>query len=410
MSSYNEDGWASEGSGASPTHLSAWAEIDLLRLQQNYCWLRQSVRVPVMAMVKANAYGHGLLPVATFLQKVVHADWFGVATPEEGVALRRAGITASILVLGGFWFGQEADIVHYNLATTLPDPAYVSALERAAARAGQVVAIHLEVDTGIGRLGLSPEQFADILERLKACSHLRLDGLMTHFASADLPQYADFTHDQIQRHTLALQQVQAAGWAPRYVHLANSAGLHAFLPEARGNLVRVGGLLYGIAGDALSPAFPPPPTLPVLSLHARILSIKTVPAGTPLGYGCAFVARRPTRVATVPLGYGDGLHRIQSNRGQAIVCGRKVPIIGRVSMDVTMLDVTDVPEAALGQVATFIGSQGEATLTAEEYAAAMGSIALESTTALTSRVPRCYRVGTTLAPDEREHAATVVRE
>ncbi len=374
-----------------PSHLSAWAEIDLARLQQNYQWLRQRAGVPVMAMVKANAYGHGLLPVATFLQDVAQADWFGVATTEEGVALRRAGITRPILVLGGFWFGQEADIVHYDLATTLPDPDYLPALEQAASQAGRTVAVHLEIDTGIGRLGLSADQFATVLKCLKTCPHLRLDGLMTHFASADLPEHADFTRDQIRRHALAVQQVRAAGWTPRYIHLANSAGLHAFLPEAAGNLVRLGGLLYGIAGDALSPAFPPPPTQPVLSLHARILGLKTVPPGTPLGYGCTFVTRRPTRVATVPLGYGDGLHRIQSNRGQAIVRGRKVPIIGRVSMDVTMLDVTDVPDVALGNVATFIGSQGESTITAEEYAAVMGSIALEATTALTARVPRCYR-------------------
>jgi alanine racemase len=379
--------------GTAP-HLSAWAEIDLARLRQNYQWLRQQAGVPVMAMVKANAYGHGLLPVATFLQDVAKADWFGVATPEEGIALRRAGITRPILVLGGFWFGQEADIVYYDLATTLPDPAYIPALEQAASRAGRSVAIHLEIDTGIGRLGLSPDQLTAVLERLKSCSHLRLDGLMTHFASADLPEYADFTRDQIRRHALALQQVRAAGWEPRYVHLANSAGLHAFLPEAAGNLVRLGGLLYGIAGDALSPVFPPPPTQPVLSLHARILGLKTVPAGTPLGYGCTFVTCRPTRVATVPLGYGDGLHRIQSNRGQAIVRGRKVPIVGRVSMDTTMLDVTDVPNVTLGDVATFIGRQGETTITAEEYAAVMGSIALEATTALTARLPRWYRPAT----------------
>lgn len=168
--------------GTAP-HLSAWAEIDLARLRQNYQWLRQQAGVPVMAMVKANAYGHGLLPVATFLQDVAKADWFGVATPEEGIALRRAGITRPILVLGGFWFGQEADIVYYDLATTLPDPAYIPALEQAASRAGRSVAIHLEIDTGIGRLGLSPDQLTAVLERLKSCSHLRLDGLMTHFAS-----------------------------------------------------------------------------------------------------------------------------------------------------------------------------------------------------------------------------------
>lgn len=407
MSSCNEGGaW---GDVATSPYLSAWAEIDLARLQQNYQWLRQRAGVPVMAMVKANAYGHGLLPVATFLQDVAQSDWFGVATPDEGVALRQAGITRPILVLGGFWFGQEADIVDYDLATTLPDPAYVPVLEQAAARAGRIVAVHLELDTGIGRLGLSLDQLTATLERLKDCRHLRLDGLMTHFASADLPEYADFTRNQIRRHAQAVRQVRAAGWTLPYIHLANSAGWHAFLPEAAGNLVRLGGLLYGIAGDALSPAFPPPPTQPVLSLHARIVGLKTVPVGTPLGYGCTFVAQRPTQVATVPLGYGDGLHRVHSNRGAALVRGRKVPIIGRVSMDVTMLDVTDVPDVALGDVATFIGKQGDATITAEEYAAVMGSIALEATTALTARVPRYYRTAARpAASGGQENAVTTV--
>ncbi|OYT73821.1 MAG: alanine racemase [Chloracidobacterium sp. CP2_5A] len=375
---------------ATTAGLAAWAEIDLRQLKRNYQWLRQRAGAPVMAMVKANAYGHGLLPVATYLQDAAQADWFGVATPEEGVALRQAGIARPILVIGGFWLGQEAAVVDYDLATTLPDPSYVAVLERAAAARGVIAAVHLEVDTGIGRLGLSPDQLTATLKALQPCRHIRVDGLMTHFAAADAPEQADFTREQIRRHALALEQTRAAGFAPRYVHLANSAGLHAFPPAATGNLARIGGLLYGIAGDALSPAFPPPPTGPVLSLHARILGLKAVPAGTPLGYGCTFTTRRPTRVATVPLGYGDGLHRIQSNRGDALVRGRKAPIIGRVSMDVTMLDVTEVPDVALGDVATFIGAQGAAVISAEDYAAVMDTIALEATTSLTARVTRRY--------------------
>ncbi len=371
-------------------HLAAWADINLLHLKHNYEWLRRQAGVPVMAMVKANAYGHGLIPVATYLQDVVRVDWFGVATPDEGARLRQAGIKRPILVLGGFWFGQEESIVHYGLATTLPDPAYISALEQAAGRRGRITAVHLEVDTGIGRLGLSPTQLDAVLQALGRCRHIRLEGLMTHFASADVPEHAEFTREQIKRHWSVVERVRAAGWSPDYIHLANSAGLHAFLPAAAGNLVRVGGLLYGIAGDALSPVCPPPPTRPVLSLHARILGLKTVPPGTPLGYGCTFVAHRTTRVATVPLGYGDGLHRVQSNRGRALVRGRLAPIVGRVSMDVTMLDVTDIPDVALGDVATFIGAQGGATISAEAYAAAMGTIALEATTALTARVTRHY--------------------
>lgn len=385
-----EVGEPARAASGAPARLAAWADVNLSHLKYNYDWLRRRAGVPVMAMVKANAYGHGLVPVATYLQDVVQADWFGVATAEEGAALRQAGITRPILVLGGFWFGQEKTIVDNDLAITLPDAAYVAALERAARAGGRVVAVHLEVDTGIGRLGLSPEQLDAVLQALGRCRHIRLEGLMTHFASADAPEYADLTREQIRRHQSALARVRAAGWSPRHLHLANSAGLHAFLPAAAGNLVRIGGLLYGIAGDALSPAFPPPPMRPVLSLHARILGLKTVPPGTPLGYGCTFVARRPTRVATVPLGYGDGLHRAQSNRGRALVRGRYAPIIGRVSMDVTMLDVTEIPDAALGDVATFIGAQGRVAVSAEDYAAAMDTIALEATTALTARVTRRY--------------------
>jgi alanine racemase len=368
-----------------------WADVNLDQLVEN-CRLiraRTGPGVELMAMVKADAYGHGAAPVARRLQETGAADWFGVALPEEGIALRRAGVGAPILVLGGFWFGQEEEVLRHDLATTVLDAPYVKSLDRAAARLGMTARIHVEIDTGMGRLGIQPGDVPAFIECLRACPNVRPEGVMTHFASADLPEKDDFTRRQMALHRAAADQFAAAGFAVRWRHLANSAGTYAFA-EAFGDVVRVGGALYGIAGDITSPQATAIPVKPALSLHSRIVLLKTTPAGTPLGYGGTFVTRRESRIATVPIGYGDGVHRVHSNRGAALVRGVRAPIVGRVSMDLTILDVTDVAGAELGDVATFIGRQGAAEISAEEYAATVGTIALEATATISARVPRCY--------------------
>jgi alanine racemase len=371
-------------------HRPTWAEISLSNIAWNARLVGEQTGAAVMAMVKADAYGHGAVPVAKYLEEHKAADWFGVATVEEGVELRRAGVTRPILVMSGFWTRQEVELLEFNLTATIQNLESLRALDRAAREAGKTAPVHLEIDTGIGRMGILPDALPAFLEGLSTAKNLHLDGLMTHFSSADMPERADFTESQIARHATAWDAVTAAGFAPKWRHLANSAGTHAF-PASFGNMVRIGGMLYGIAGDIIRPDVQMMAARPGLALRSQIILLKTVPPGTPLGYGGTFVAKRETRVATLPIGYADGYLRRHSNNGKAIVKGNFAPVVGRVSMDLTMLDVTDVPGVELGDLATLIGEQDGLTIPAEEYAASIGTIALEAATTISRRVPRKYR-------------------
>jgi alanine racemase len=367
-----------------------WAEINLDNLIHNFRLMRRLLGpgVAIMPVVKANAYGHGDLECA-FTLEACGAEWFGVALPEEGMKLRRAGIARPILCLNGFWEGQEELLIKYNLTPVI---FRVDLLERldAAARAARLKAnYHLKIDTGMGRLGVPPSQLEQFLDRASRLEHVQLDGLMTHLAAADLPEKADFTARQMALFEGALTAVRSRGHDPRWIHQAASAAAHA-LPTARGNLVRLGGLLYGLWRDVINPAAPPLDWRPVLSLHTRIILLKTVPAKTPLGYGCAFVTESESRIATLPIGYGDGLCRALSNSGRCLVRGRFAPIVGRVSMDLTLIDVTSIPDAAIGDQVVIIGRQGELEIPAEELAARIGSISYEITCGISERVPRIY--------------------
>ncbi len=371
-------------------HRPTWAEISLSNIAWNARLVGEQTGAAVMAMVKADAYGHGAVPVAKYLEEQAVADWFGVATVEEGVELRRAGIARPILVMSGFWTGQEVELLEFDLTATIQNLESLRALDRAAREAGKTAPVHLEIDTGIGRMGILPDALPAFLEGFSNAKNLRLDGVMTHFSSADMPERADFTENQIARHAAAWDNITKAGFSPRWRHLANSAGTHAF-PASFGNMVRIGGMLYGIAGDIIRPDVQMMAARPGLALRSRIILLKTVPPGTPLGYGGTFVAPRETRVATLPIGYADGYLRRHSNNGKAIVRGNFAPVVGRVSMDLTMLDVTDVPGVELGDLATLIGEQDGLAISAEEYAASIGTIALEAATTLSRRVPRKYR-------------------
>lgn len=371
-------------------HRPTWAEISLSNIAWNARLVGEQTGVAVMAMVKADAYGHGAVPVAKYLEAQAVADWFGVATVEEGVELRRAGVTLPILVMSGFWHGQEPELLEFDLTATIQNLESLHALDHAAREAGKIVAVHLEIDTGIGRMGILPDTLPAFLEGFSNAKHLHLDGVMTHFASADMVERIGFTENQIARHAAAWDAIAAAGFTPKWRHLANSAGTHAF-PASFGNMVRIGGMLYGIAGDIIRPEVAMIAARPGLSLRSRIILLKTVPPGTPLGYGGTFVAQREMRVATLPIGYADGYLRRHSNNGKAIVRGIFAPVVGRVSMDLTMIDVTDVPGVELGDCATLIGEQEGLTISAEEYAGSIDTIALEAATTISRRVPRKYK-------------------
>jgi len=368
-----------------------WAEINLSNLIHNYRVTKAELGtgVAIMPAVKADAYGHGAVECALALESA-GANWFGVALPEEGSALRSEGITKPVLCLGGFWEGQEESIVAEQLTPVIFRLDLLERLNRSARSAGVVVDYHLKVDTGMGRLGVPHGEMNGFLEGAARFENVRLDGVMTHLASADHPDKVEFTDRQIGLFDAAVESVRARGHRPRWIHEANSAGAHAY-PHSRGNLVRLGGVLYGLWRDVTDRSVAPLDWQPVMSLHTRIMLLKTVAAGTPLGYGGTFVTSRESRIATLSIGYEDGLPRPLSNLGQVIVREKLAPIVGRVSMDLTLVDVTDVEGASVRDEAVIIGGGGSNRITAEEVAAQAGTLSYQVTCGVSDRVPRVYR-------------------
>lgn len=366
------------------------AEISRSAMRHNLGAIRALVgpAVEVLAVVKADAYGHGLVEAARVFADA-GAAWLGVALPEEGVVLRESGIALPILCLGGFWKEQEGIVVEHRLTPAISRLDQIERLESEARRLGIVATAHVKIDTGMGRLGLALADVGPALELLGRSPNVFCDGLMTHLSSCDSPALEAFTNGQIEAFESTSDRFERAGVTLRWRHLAPSAGLHAY-SSARGNLVRPGALLYGLKGDILSPGRADLPELdvrPAMRFVSRIEHLKTVPADTPLGYGCTFRTARESRIATFPAGYADGLRRVLSNRGEVGVRGARAPIVGRVSMDLTIVDVTDVGGVELGDEVVIVGPGGPS---AEEFAAVAGSISYEVTCGVSARVPRVY--------------------
>jgi alanine racemase len=381
---------ASDTQSIAVYHRPTWAEIDLGALAANFHIVRDRVGpdVNVMAVVKANAYGHGAEDCARRLARE-GADWFGVALPEEGIGLRASGITQPILCLAGFWEGQAAVCIQQRLVPVVYRLDLIEALDTAARDAEIIADVHVKIDTGMGRLGVRFDEVAEFADALKRFEHIRVDGLMTHFAAADDPTCEPLTEDQIKRFENVSQLFRAQGFAPRYLHCANSAGIFSH-PESLGNMVRPGGILYGVWRDILPRSAEPNGLQPVMSLHTRIALLKWVPQGETIGYGCTFEASRKSLVATVPIGYDDGYLRGLSNRSHVIVRGTYAPVVGRISMDLTILDVTSVEGVALGDTVTLLGRSGDLEIPAEELARIAGTLSYEVTCGIGGRVPRVY--------------------
>ncbi|MFN0088543.1 MAG: alanine racemase [Blastocatellia bacterium] len=373
----------------SPSQRPTWAEISLSALRENYRNIKAHLTggAKLMAVVKADAYGHGAVACARALE-AIGADGFGVALVEEGTGLRRAAIGRPIYCLGGFWQGQAAEVLAGDLTPAIFRLDQAEELQARARAMGRAARVHLKLDTGMGRLGVPVADLAPFARALKRFDHLHLEGLMTHFADAD-SEAAEGTGGQIARFDEGLAILRGMGFDPRELHLGASAGLHAY-PESHGTLARAGASLYGLTRDVLSPRLAPLDVRPVMSLHSRIVMLKTVPAGESLGYGRTFTTTRESRIATLAIGYADGWRRALSNRGRVLLRGRFAPVVGRVSMDLTIIDVTDIPEAALGDAAALIGEQGGLRLSAEEVAERIGTISYEVVTGISARVPRIF--------------------
>ncbi|MGB8506773.1 MAG: alanine racemase [Pyrinomonadaceae bacterium] len=371
-------------------HRPTWAEIDLDALAANFREVRRRVSsgVGVMGVVKADAYGHGAMECARRLASE-GAEWFGVATPEEGRELRGAGVTQPVLVFGGFWKGQEGICIRHALTPVLYRLDMASSFDAAARAAGVVADVHVKIDTGMGRLGVRYDEAAEFATRLHEFPNLKVKGVMTHFAAADDPDRDCFSEDQLKRYRQAVEAFRERGHNPILEDMANSAATFAH-PETWGNMVRPGGVLYGLWRDILPPLAEEPALRPVMSLRSRIILLKRIHEGETLGYGCTFEASRETLVATLPVGYHDGYVRALSNRGRVIVRGQYAGVAGRVSMDLTLLDVTDVPGVAVGDRVTLMGTDGELSIHAEDIAKTAGTLSYEITCGISARVPRLY--------------------
>ena len=357
------------------------AFIDGAALRGNLAAVRAAVAsdVAVLAAVKADAYGHGATLVAPVLA-AAGADVFGVATVAEGIELREAGITQPVLVLSGVMRGDLEAALAGRLSVALLDSRMARGL--ATALGDRHLSVHLKLDTGMTRLGTTVDELGELLDVLRSTPQLRVEGVFSHFGDADsvATPYAD---KQARRFEEGVKTLRAGGFEPRWIHLANSVATLT-RPDTHWNLVRPGIVLYGAAPEGVLDA----DWQPVMHLRTRIWQLKSVPADCPVSYGQTFVTQRPSRIAVLPVGYADGYDRALSNRGEVLIHERRAPVVGRVCMDLTMVDVTDIPAAAAGDEVVLWGRQGSATLPVSEVAQWQDSISYEVLTRLGKRVPR----------------------
>ena len=385
---------------AKPIHAGGrpvWAEISLRAIAKNLGVIRRHIgpKPRILAVVKSNAYGLGAVPISKSLQKA-GVEWFGVTCANEGVELREAGIRKRILVLTGFWPGEETRLMRNRLTSAVTRLDDVLLLERAAkSMRGKAsrIPFHLKINTGMNRLGISPSEIEAFAGALAGCRHIELEGTFTHFASAE-----DFsarqTDDQERLFLACLDRMRALGVMPGIVHMANSGAICA-RPSTWADMVRPGAILYGYYQS-----FDPPhkgqevrrhlPIEPCLSLRARIITLRELPPGQGVGYSARFVTARPSRIAIINAGYADGISRLRSNRGCALLRGRRVPLVGAISMDLTALDVTDLPDVALGDIVTIYGNDGDASILVSDVAREIGTVTSDLLCALGRRVPRYY--------------------
>ena len=368
-----------------------WAEVSLGALRRNYRSLRKLAgpEVEICAVVKADAYGHGSRECARALQ-AEGARWFGVTSTAGGLHLRHSGISGRILLMTGFWQGDEPEIIHDQLVPAVWESWHLEGLQQAATKAEcRHVPVHLKVDTGMGRLGVSMAELPAMLRRLRGADRLVLEGVFTHLASAEVVGAADAAR-QLAGFEQAISLVRQEGFAPKYFHAANSAAMVS-LPQARKNLVRPGISLYGyylpFSGDGSIQA---PPVEPVLSWKTRVISLRQHTVGSALGYNGTFVTTRPSRIAVLPVGYADGLNRGLSAGGRVIVRENYAPIVGRISMDLTLVDVTGIPDVTVGDEVVLLGTADGLTMDAREHAELAGTIPYEILCAISKRVPRRY--------------------
>lgn len=369
-----------------------WAEVSLVTLRENFRAVQEHVgpKVAICGVVKADGYGHGATECALALE-AEGAPWLGVTDAAEGRALRSAGIWTRILLMTGIWKGEEDGIVSHNLTPTVWETWHVDLLEKAAKKQQVNLPVHLKVDTGMNRLGATIARLPELCEKLATSQNLHLEGISTHFASAEVLDSEDAPRQEMLFEE-ALAVLARHGLRPPLVHMSNSAAVSA-RPETWKTMVRPGILLYGYSlpttGGAPTGESPLRLT-PVLTWKTRVLTVKQVAAGEAVGYMGTYVTKERTRIAVLPVGYADGYPRLLSNRARVIVRGEYAPVVGRVSMDLTTVDVGHLPEVAVGDEVILIGGNNGKNVDAVELARLCETVPYEILCGISQRVPRVY--------------------
>jgi alanine racemase len=366
-----------------------WAEIDLDALEHNLNLVRQSLTgQKVLLAIKADAYGHGAAEIGAVLQDKV--DVFGVAGVEEGINLRQNGVKNSpILVLSPLPYHEIPALFDFDLTPTVTEPRFAELLGAEAKRRGRKMKVHVEIDTGMGRTGVSPAEAGELVRAIRQQPQLEIDGIFTHFPTADSD--FSFTARQIRDFTLLIEDLRQAGTAGFLRHAANTSGYLNF-PASHFDMVRPGLIVYGILPDSYAARTTERlPTRPVMSLRSRVVNLRRILKGHSVSYQRHFIAPRDSRIAVITAGYGDGYPYALTNRGSVLIRSRRAPIVGNVCMDLTMIDVTDIPAVAIGDVVTLMGSDDGGTITANEVADWARTIPYEITCRVSPRVPRVFK-------------------
>lgn len=365
------------------TGYSAWLEIDLDIIRQNVKELLRISQTEVMAIVKANGYGHGAAEIAKAAVQA-GAAWCGVARLEEAVALRGVGLDCQILVLGYTSPDRVAEAIHNDISLTIYDRQVGEAYGEQAKGPGGGLRLHIKVDTGMGRLGIPPDETIEFVKSLSQRSELTIEGIFTHFARAD-EQQPQTTMEQLHLFDELVKQLRKDGIAPIYIHSANSAATLNY-PAARYDLVRPGISLYGLPP---SPETHLPDSIkPALTWKTRLTSVRTFPAGHGISYGHVYSTSKVERIGSIAIGYADGFRRVNGN--EALVRGKRVPVVGRVCMDQCMLQLDEVPDAVVGDEVVLLGGQGNEYISADEIAGRWGTINYEVVCGLSARLPRIH--------------------
>ena len=368
--------------------LRTWVEINLDALECNFDAVREELpeNMKILAVVKANAYGHGAIGIAKFLED--KADYLAVAATDEALELRKNGVNCPILILGHIPYGDYDNIVKFNITPTISDFYEAELLSKAAVKAGVTAPLHIAVDTGMNRIGflVNAESVKEIKE-INSLPNIKIEGVFSHFAAADISDKT-YTRKQVEKFDQFMKTLSAEGVNAPIKHLYNSAAIADL--EKKYDMVRQGIILYGLRPSDEVEFNNIKVPQPVMSMKTRVVQVKTLPAGECISYGCTYTTEKETKVATLCAGYADGVTRVLSNNGEVLIRGKRAKIIGRVCMDQFMVDVTDIPDVEAGDTATIFGTDGEETISVDEIAKKANTINYEIICNINSRVTRVY--------------------